>query len=651
MTNSTYVTGLVDMERTTGPVVLTADETGFFDRLRGALQDGSLSDSKVADVLAPFERSGLPKNFWGFGLTLYQPGRPRLMVVRATATPAFENIRQTVTGALAHPRIGEFDMQDRDHCRVQFDFIVDEPAPVDFASLSESALDANRFEFGIDGLRIVGPEQRRYILPGDGFVSSILGLGQLRRRVERLFPDTPIDQLEFFRFQSVSFVSTADGWIRLYRGYPAVTPATKETISAAAAAGVGWIVNNRHSDGRFVYYYDGATDSHRDHEHPTRDPDTNPYYNLLRHCGGVITVLHTHTLHDTGDSASGVERPDGIAGVSFDPVSREAIESGIDFFIQQLVPYTAPNGKPAAYAHYNQKGKLGGSGIGLYMLALYQRLFRSPKYAEHARLLANHLVNEILDSGEFRYYHVYLDRKVTEAENRSLFSFYYPGEAVIGLANYCQHVCESEAQRDAIYARVHESLRFLFIERPRIYREHYTSLPADSWLMMGINDLWDTPEFRRKLYSDPVFQDADQMVDHMYAPRRAPYPDYAGSFFYQFGDHPYPDGARAEGLLAAYLLARKVGDGQRIARYDEALRLVAWATLRLCNTRESVYSVPNPKRAVGGIRFKLTRQWFRVDTIQHVASFYLKFLPYFEKAPEPPAKGSCDTATQDEASL
>ena len=54
--------------------------------------------------------------------------------------------------------------------------------------------------------------------------------------------------------------------------------------------------------------------------------------------------------------------------------------------------------------------------------------------------------------------------------------------------------------------------------------------------------------------------------------------------------------------------------------------LVAWAALRLANTRESVYSVPNPDRAIGGIRFKLTRQWFRIDTIQHVASFYLKLL-------------------------
>lgn len=174
---------------------------------------------------------------------------------------------------------------------------------------------------------------------------------------------------------------------------------------------------------------------------------------------------------------------------------------------------------------------------------------------------------------------------------------------------------------------MHNALRFLILERPRLYGAYFTSLPSDSWLMMGINDLWDEPEFRQDLYSQFVFRDADQMVAHTYTPRRAPFPDYVGSFYYHYGDHPYPDGARAEGLTAAYLLARKIGDKSRVDRYRAALQQVAWATLRLCNTPDSVYSVPNPELAVGGIRFKFTRQWFRVDTIQHVASFYLKFLP------------------------
>jgi len=78
--------------------------------------------------------------------------------------------------------------------------------------------------------------------------------------------------------------------------------------------------------------------------------------------------------------------------------------------------------------------------------------------------------------------------------------------------------------------------------------------------------------------------------------------------------------------LGAYLLAKKIGAEPRIDRYRLACERVVAATLQLCNTPESVYSAANRDKAIGGIRFKLTRQWFRIDTIQHVASFYLKWL-------------------------
>jgi hypothetical protein len=607
---------------TIGPVVLTSEDLEFLEVIWAHLRDGRPMASDTADGQEILERSGLPKQYWGFALTVYQPGHLRLMVVRAEGAQPFDNVRRVVERTLAHPRRGDFDFGDRRRCRVQVDFIVDEPEPVDFATLSPSSLDANRFEVGIEGLRILGRGKCRYLLPGDAFVWSILSLSQLRQHIARLFRGTPLRQLSYYRFRSVSYVTTPDGWIRLYRGYPAVSPVSKESLFRAAEAGVHAIVRGQKPGGRFLYYYDAATDSCRDHEHPTRNPETDPYYNLLRHCGGVITILLYDALcHQHGaDAGAGTGILDAAA-------LRQAVESGVAFYLKQLVTYVTPSGHEAAYAHFNRKAKLGGSGLGLYMLAMYQKRFGNAKYADHGHRLCNHLLSEIFDTGEFRYYHVYLDQRVSPEMNRAHFSFYYPGEAIVGLANYCAYVSQSAQERARAYERIHHALRFLILDRPRLYGAHFTSLPSDSWLMMGINDLWDEPEFRQDLYSEFVFHDADQMVAHTYTPSRAPFPDYVGSFYYQYGDHPYPDGARAEGLTAAYLLARKVGDQTRIERYRAALRQVAWATLRLCNTPDSVYSVPNPERAIGGIRFKFTRQWFRVDTIQHVASFYLKFLP------------------------
>jgi hypothetical protein len=170
-------------------------------------------------------------------------------------------------------------------------------------------------------------------------------------------------------------------------------------------------------------------------------------------------------------------------------------------------------------------------------------------------------------------------------------------------------------------------------ERPRRYGAYFTSLPSDSWLMMGIGEMWDAPELRRAAWRDFVFGDGDRMARMMYRPEDALYPDYVGALYYNYGDFPYADGARYEGLTAAYELAVKTGDRGRRERYFRALEWAAWAALHLVNTPESTYAVPNPKLAIGGIRFKHTRQWFRVDTIQHVAAFYLKFLPHLRAAP------------------
>ncbi len=382
------------------------------------------------------------------------------------------------------------------------------------------------------------------------------------------------------------------------------------------------------ADGRFTYYYDPATDTGRDHEHPKRDPEQDPYYNMLRHSGGVATLLFDEQLrqrHQENDLAAD-DSGAGEATPSDAAERRSLIERANDWFVDQLVSYTTDDGKQAAYALYNRKAKLGGSGIGLYALALYQQLYGDGRYAKAARNLATHLVNEVKDDGEFRYYHIYLDELVAWEDNQKYFSFYYPGEALIGLANYCQHVCDSDEERASIYAKTHDALKFLLHERPIQHKEHYQTLPSDGWLMMGINDLWNVAEFQQDEYKKFVFDDADQMVRLMYTEEDALYPDYVGSFYYHYGDHPYPDGARAEGLLGAYQLAIKVGDQERIRRYRDACYAVAQATLRLCNTPDSAYSVPNPEKTIGGIRFKLTRQWFRVDTIQHVASFYLKLL-------------------------
>lgn len=555
--------------------------------------------------------SGFPHTCDRVVLVLYQPGERRLVAVRRGRTLA-----TALEGALAalrrHPRIGAFAVADADRCRIQMDIIVQPPTPCDIRAIGQTKSGDLHFELGLDGLMIERGDRRSYELPGDAYVRSYMSMRRLRERLQRRHGDDVLDEATFSRFTSESYVSFQTGWLRLWRGHPLNGRLTRPRVAAATELAIDHILARQQADGRFLYYYDAARNSHRDHEHPTRNPRTNPYYNIVRHSGGILTGLYHARL-------TGTDR-------ALEPMRR-----AIDYVLAQARPYETRDGRPAHYIYYNRKGKLGGSGVALYALAEHRRLTKDPRYDEAARRLANHILEQITDSGEFIYYKVYLDKEVTEADNHQYFSFYYPGEALCGLAGYVLHILDDATEDGAtekarILEAVHRALRFLIVERPRTRAQEYRSLPSDAWLMMAIMEFWDEPDFRRDLYSDFVFGDADAMVRQMYTVEDAPVPDYAGAFFYEFGEFPYADGARAEGLMGAFTLAHKVGDSTRIALYGRALRLVAWATMHLVNTPESIYFATNPDIARGGIRFKYTRQWFRIDTIQHVCAFYLKML-------------------------
>ena len=118
------------------------------------------------------------------------------------------------------------------------------------------------------------------------------------------------------------------------------------------------------------------------------------------------------------------------------------------------------------------------------------------------------------------------------------------------------------------------------------------------------------------------------MVEKTYKRDDSPYIDFEGGYYYEYGDHFYPDGARSEGLVAAYYLARFLGNQELESKYLEACRKTAQSQMLLFNSDKNNYAHLNPEKSKGSIRFKATRQWVRVDSIQHVACFFLRL--YFE---------------------
>jgi len=578
-------------------------EIAFLHILDKAIRD-VICDDAATDRC--FEETRFPQCFERLILVLYAPGHKRILVSRSGSG---EQIKFSVVlqCLLAHPRCRQLALQP---FRLQMDFVLESPAPVDYFAVGSEHVGDLHFEIGVDGLMFRGVDGKQHIFPpGDGYVRSVMTMGQLREYLNKAYGEDYLRQAEFKRFRSESYISGEETWLRLYRGHPVVGALTKDKIEHAVELAIGHIKLTQGEGGKFLYYYDAATDSRRDHEHPKRDLIKNPYYNILRHCGGALTCIYHEKYSRKGKTLGNVCR-------------------AIDFLIAQARVQDY-DGRAGAYIYSEKKSKLGGTGIALYLLADYQAVTGDDRYREWADRFAWHLLNQITANGEFIYYNIYLDKQITEQENQNYFSFYYPGEAICGLAKYL-HLVEA-GSREVFFEKMRKAMEFLLVTRPKTRASEYSPLPSDGWLMMGIMELWDFEEMREPMYADFVFSDAHKMIDHMYTVADAPYPDYAGAFYYSHGDYPYADGARCEGLLGAYELAIKMGLHEKARQLWLEIRLAAWALMHLVNTEDSIYFAKNPAIALGGIRFKYTRQWFRIDTIQHVASFFAKMLPHWEE--------------------
>lgn len=582
----------------------TANDLALARILNAALSTDAGTPADKNAIARSFASSSFPQRFERLVFVLYAPGHKRILVSRTN-----EGFADVFLRLLAHPRRVAL-IQGAFH--LQMDFLLEPAQAIDFYAVGTTISGELHFEVGVDGLLCSGPDGKLHIhLPGDAYVRSVMTMGQLREVMGKAHGEDYLRQAKFERIHTESYLCTSQTWRRLYRGYPLVGELTREKIEHAVALAGQHIQRTQDVQGRFLYYYDAALDSRLDHEHPKRHPEKNPYYNILRHSGGGLTCIYKEKWTRSSDM-------------------RENMQRAIGYLIATSFRKKDYGGREGVYVYSEKKSKLGGAGIALYLLVNYQLLTGDDRYQLWADKLAWHLINQITDSGEFIYYNIYLDRKISQAENNNYFSFYYPGEAVCGLAKYL-HLASRE-DRELYCTKLKKALNFLLEIRPLTRADQYTAVPSDAWLMMGVMELWDFEPMRDPLYARFVFSDAQKMIDHMYRVADAPYPDYAGAFYYNFGDFPYADGARCEGLLGAYELARKMGDQGKARELWPAIRLAAWAVMHLVNTEDAIYFAPNPAVALGGIRFKYTRQWFRIDTIQHVASFYAKLLPHWDYA-------------------
>ena len=520
-------------------------------------------------------------------------------------------------------KFSDFDVSDEVKCRIMLEYVIDRH-PVSPAKLNSVHFDNSRFEIGINGLELRKDGISYYYMPTDAITLSHMGL---RSVLETLVRKTPIAKLsnsrskrleilsqskdyEYYLFRSRAFITYKNDCIPLYRGNVRYTEFSYDVLYNQVIKSADWLLANMYDDGRFLYYYDCCDDTYKDHEHPTR-PENNLYYNDLRHCGGIIALIRAYEL-------------------TSDEKYIKAAKKAVDWSISISKSHDTPWGK-AYYAFYNRKAKLGGTGVLLVAMMQYRSFTGDKSYDEYIKGYTRHVMSRVYKNGEILGYYIHPQFQngqplinMTDEERKETFSFYYPGEALLGLALFANNFLDDEDLAKEVRKIGKKALDWIVDERPHIYADLFTALPSDAWLMQAIEEWCKDKDFQKQNYINFVFTDAATMVEKTYRHDDSPYIDYEGGYYYEYGDHYFPDGARSEGLIAAYYLAKYLNMNNLAEKLLNACKRVAMCQFHLFNDEINNYSHKNPERSLNSIRFKATRQWVRVDSIQHVSCFFAR---------------------------
>lgn len=605
-------------------------ERAFFDqdfssvnevlqRVRKSLITGenlSITDLDLSDIIN-FDRAETLVY-----ITLFQSGQK--FIRYGSKRQDFQStLNRDVEMLRKNKKFSDFDVSDEVKCRIMLEYVIDRH-PVSPAKLNSVHFDNSRFEIGINGLELRKDGISYYYMPTDAITLSHMGL---RSVLETLVRKTPIAKLsnsrskrleilsqskdyEYYLFRSRAFITYKNDCIPLYRGNVRYTEFSYDVLYNQVIKSADWLLANMYDDGRFLYYYDCCDDTYKDHEHPTR-PENNLYYNDLRHCGGIIALIRAYEL-------------------TSDEKYIKAAKKAVDWSISISKSHDTQWGK-AYYAFYNRKAKLGGTGVLLVAMMQYRSFTGDKSYDEYIKGYTRHVMSRVYKNGEILGYYIHPQFQngqplinMTDEERKETFSFYYPGEALLGLALFANNFLDDEDLAKEVRKIGKKALDWIVDERPHIYADLFTALPSDAWLMQAIEEWCKDKDFQKQNYINFVFTDAATMVEKTYRHDDSPYIDYEGGYYYEYGDHYFPDGARSEGLIAAYYLAKYLNMNNLAEKLLNACKRVAMCQFHLFNDEINNYSHKNPERSLNSIRFKATRQWVRVDSIQHVSCFFAR---------------------------
>ncbi|MCC6157784.1 MAG: hypothetical protein IT350_06995 [Deltaproteobacteria bacterium] len=376
-----------------------------------------------------------------------------------------------------------------------------------------------------------------------------------------------------YRTRESAWLSNGPGQdvVPLFRASSTVPRVTSDDILRACRIGGDFLIKIQQPNGKWYYGYDAGKD----------DLDKVDY-NLLRHAG---TTYSMYQLYD----------------VTREPRYLDAANAGLRW--QRTVIEADPADPERLFVREPHNIKLGGAGLAL--MAYVEKRKVAGWDGEDERVaagLARHCLLSQKDDGSFRDYH-----GIPGVNAKTRRSIYYPGEAMLGLIRYHQIVPE----RSDILDAVRRAADHLIDNRWTIMGMRF-NVPPDAWLMLALEELHEADPNPK--YADHCFRMARGMEFEQLGPRWGL--DHAGGY-YPAPPQVTPAGSRSEGLTAAWLLAKRLGDEHTADEIRETVLRSARFQVERVIRPDFVTLYPSPPRALGVFRHSPVSNAMRIDYNQH----------------------------------
>ncbi|UCE61110.1 MAG: hypothetical protein JSU63_05035 [Phycisphaerales bacterium] len=427
-------------------------------------------------------------------------------------------------------------------------------------------------EPGIHGLVLLGPRIQHRLAPTDVFTSDMILAEILATWAKNTQSDpSQIAKTKLMRFRTAHWYQPAgsDTIVSLNRGLIRVpaSAVTSKGLDECIEKIARYMAYRQLDSGLFTYQYEPGADHYTDEN------------NLVRQVGAAAAMA-AHARW-SGKSASSA-----------------AAEVAIRYHLQGLVEVSsvAPGTENAAYiATADKRNKLGVTALLCIAMAEHPD---AGQYAEIRKKLVNGMLWLQRPSGMFVTAFPPAER--IDAQD------YFPGEALLAMAMQYHH----EPSAEVLQA---------FDSAIAFYRGFFENRPSPAfvpWQVQAYTLM--SQQGKRRDYVEYVFELTDWLADKQLDPSNCKWSEmWGGIASYQEGRAGVATAAYLEGFADALVLARTIGDAQRVARYEKLVRDAARFVMQLQIRLEEAYFIRSPQDAIGGIRTTPSLNLLRIDHCQH----------------------------------